>query len=51
MLRALGENLTPVPIPDIVVPPTQKPHEFRAKKAAEGARGNGGSRAEAMEID
>jgi hypothetical protein len=45
ILRALGQDLAPVPVPDIVVAPV-KPNEFKAKK-----NGTGGSRADAMEID
>jgi hypothetical protein len=48
ILRALGEDLAPVPIPDIVVAPTTKANEPK-KKTAGG--GGGGSRAEPMEID
>jgi hypothetical protein len=48
ILRALGQDLAPVPVPDIVVAPT-KPNEFKAKK--NGTGGTGGSRADAMEID
>jgi hypothetical protein len=48
ILRALGQDLAPVPIPDIVVAPV-KPNEFKAKK--HGTGGTGGSRADAMEID
>jgi hypothetical protein len=48
ILRALGQDLAPVPVPDIVVAPV-KPNEFKAKK--NGTGGTGGSRADAMEID
>jgi len=47
ILRALGQDLAPVPVPDIVVAPV-KPNEFKAKKIG---TGTGGSRADAMEID
>ena len=46
ILRALGQDLAPVPVPDIIVAPTQNPNEFKKKTA-----GTGGSRADAMEID
>jgi len=47
ILRALGQDLAPVPVPDIVVAPV-KPNEFKPKK---NGMGTGGSRADAMEID
>lgn len=52
-LRALGENITPIPVPDIVVPPTQKRDEFRTghKKGGGGGGAGAGSRQEPMEVD
>ena len=51
ILRALGQDLAPVPVPDIIVAPTQKPNEFKKKTATGTGTGTGGSRADAMEID